>query len=175
MEPRRGYCLKNGTIFSLISENFETSRSTPQLYDVLSLWLTQQWIWIVKSQLFFDIIEDTLRNEELLFQLTLVGLLQNKLPILLDLLYLIVPTPKKDLIWDNNEISFSCNPIEYIACTYHPCLYSLFLKIETKNVPSPSVKPVINQGSNVWLEAFGWSSTFIGSNLFSVEKTVYCL
>jgi len=57
----------------------------------------------------------------------------------------ILPILKKALICTKRSKSFLSSPIVNIGTIFHP-IPSFFLVIETANEPSPSVKPVTNQG-----------------------------
>ena len=67
----------------------------------------------------------------------------------------IEPTPKKFLIRSNKTLSFWCKPKKKNNLTLKPVLHLSFLVIRTEKQPSPSIKPVTNQGSNPW-----WNNAF---------------
>lgn len=64
------------------------------------------------------------------------------------MLVTIFPTPKKDCICFNKCKSLPCNFIEKIGVSLHPIALSSLLIIEITKVPSASVKPVVQLGSN---------------------------
>jgi hypothetical protein len=62
-------------------------------------------------------------------------------------LLIIVPIPPKCCCsCSNKDRSFLPKPIENLVFKYHPNLYKLVLNFDVKNEPSPSIKPVTNQG-----------------------------